>query len=485
MTYSLLKLALLGTFAACVCLSAARAQTTPTTEFAPEDAIMDTSIAFVTGAQEARQDLRGSFGWATYQEGLVEGVYFRFDPDGYAHFAPSPRLDTDVFEVLCRPGTTSCVARKGPLSVFLNAQNQLQLRLEDFRSGDRIFIAEGLTEIELPAQVMMPLENRLVSLLSVGGEFITRRGEAEASRVSMTGFGPVTTYLKWVSAGQSATVLPRGWPVPASSLAASRNLSFTNVGPSIIRNQTAPLFERPDPDAQAAPVQQPIATEQPNSTLEELAQIFLNTPREQATAPQTPQIFRTPELPEITVPDEPHQAHDQLQTLNAQIAQLQAQISALQAQPRKETLAEMAARTLGPAAVTGRANPGVASQTLPTQTYSVPSAPVQTEEDKRIAHIAYLVNELGLDTKTALAVLHGTYAPPTAAPDPAPAPPATDDFVQDILLELRAELPELEAAAKADQDMPVATMTPPAHHFTSLRDHLRVLSAKPSQSEGN
>ncbi|MEL6736399.1 MAG: hypothetical protein AAFO98_11080, partial [Pseudomonadota bacterium] len=253
MTYSLLKLAILGTFATCICMSAARAQTATTEEFAPDDAIMDTSIAFVTGAQEARQDLRGSFGWATYQEGLVEGVYFRFDPDGYARFAPSPRLDTDVFEVLCRPGTTSCVARKGPLSVFLNAQNQLQLRLQDFRSGDRIFVAEGLTEIELPAQVMMPLENRLVSLLSVGGEFITRRGDVEASRISLTGFGPVTTYLKWVVAGQDVAVLPRGWPVPTASLAASRNLTYANVGPSIIRNQTAPVFERPAPDTQATP----------------------------------------------------------------------------------------------------------------------------------------------------------------------------------------------------------------------------------------
>ena len=51
--------------------------------FTPENAILDTSILFAIGAREARQELRGSFGWPTFQEGLVEGVYFRFDPDGY------------------------------------------------------------------------------------------------------------------------------------------------------------------------------------------------------------------------------------------------------------------------------------------------------------------------------------------------------------------------------------------------------------------
>ncbi|MEC8574047.1 MAG: hypothetical protein VXZ09_10465, partial [Pseudomonadota bacterium] len=73
--------------------------------FASENAILDTSLPFAIGAREAQQALRGSFGWPTFQEGLVEGVYFRFDPDGYARFSPSPRLDTDVFEVICRPRT--------------------------------------------------------------------------------------------------------------------------------------------------------------------------------------------------------------------------------------------------------------------------------------------------------------------------------------------------------------------------------------------
>ena len=104
--------------------------------FASENAIVNTALPFAIGAREARQELRGAFGWDTFQEGLVEGVYFRFDPDGYARFSPSPRLDTDVFEVICRPGTLNCIGRKGTMSVFLNGQGALQLGLDDVAEGD-------------------------------------------------------------------------------------------------------------------------------------------------------------------------------------------------------------------------------------------------------------------------------------------------------------------------------------------------------------
>jgi len=53
-------------------------------------AILDTSIPFAIGAREGEQTIRSSFGWPTFQEGFVEGVYFRFDPDGYARFSASP-----------------------------------------------------------------------------------------------------------------------------------------------------------------------------------------------------------------------------------------------------------------------------------------------------------------------------------------------------------------------------------------------------------
>lgn len=187
-----------------------------TDSFTSENAILDTSILFAIGAREARQELRGSFGWPTFQEGLVEGAYFRFDPDGYARFSPSPRLDADVFEVICRPRTYSCMGRKNGLAVALTSRGTLQLRLENVVESDQFFVADGISELQLPQNILQPLDPRLELLLSSGGELVVKRREAETERISLTGFAAVAGYLRWISARQDYVVLPRGWPVPNS-----------------------------------------------------------------------------------------------------------------------------------------------------------------------------------------------------------------------------------------------------------------------------
>ena len=201
-------------------LTALSAQTFPQSRgaesFASENAILDTSVLFAIGAREARQALRGSFGWPTFQEGLVEGAYFRFDPDGYARFSPSPRLDSDVFEVICRPRTYSCMGRKGGLSMMLTDRGQLQLKFEDVIADDHFFVASGVSEIQVPDRILQPLDHQFEALLATGGELIVRRGGNEVSKVSLDGFNPVATYLRWVLSRQDYTVLPRGWPVPNS-----------------------------------------------------------------------------------------------------------------------------------------------------------------------------------------------------------------------------------------------------------------------------
>jgi hypothetical protein len=80
--------------------------------FDAANAVINTDQLFAIGAREGSQAIRGSFGWPTFQKGLVDRVYFRFDPDGYARFAATPRLDTDVFEVHCKPRTKQCTALK-------------------------------------------------------------------------------------------------------------------------------------------------------------------------------------------------------------------------------------------------------------------------------------------------------------------------------------------------------------------------------------
>ncbi|WP_283426902.1 hypothetical protein [Shimia sagamensis] len=197
-----------------VAVQPARGQDRSAEAFASENAILDTAIPFAIGAREARQALRGAFGWPSFQEGLVQGVYFRFDPDGYARFAPTPRLDVDVFEVICRPRTYACAARKDGLEVFLTERGQLQMRLEHALAGDMFFVSEGVSEIQVPERILQPLDVQLELLLGAGGELSTRRGSTEVGRVSLKGFSAVTAYLRWIAARQDYAVLPRGWPVP-------------------------------------------------------------------------------------------------------------------------------------------------------------------------------------------------------------------------------------------------------------------------------
>ncbi|MEM1302079.1 MAG: hypothetical protein AAGH17_05810 [Pseudomonadota bacterium] len=184
--------------------------------FSPENAIVNTAIPFGVGAREAQQALRGSFGWATFQEGLVLGSYFRFDPDGYARFSPSPRLDTDVFEVICRPRTYVCMARKGPMTLTLNSTGHIQIKLEQSTAQDQFFLNDGFSELQVPPRVLGTLDQQLEALLSSGGTLVTRRNGNVLEEVPLTGFPVVAAYLKWVTARQDYTVLPADWPVPRS-----------------------------------------------------------------------------------------------------------------------------------------------------------------------------------------------------------------------------------------------------------------------------
>ncbi|CUJ14387.1 hypothetical protein [Cognatishimia activa] len=241
----------LGAFASALMLVGA-GHTQEQSELAPEDsfsleaAILDTSIPFAVGAHEARQELRGAFGWPTFQEGLVDGVYFRFDPDGYARFSPTPRLDTDVFEVICRPRTHVCMARKGIMNVTLDSKNHIQLELENVTAADTFSIIDGISELQLPDAILQPLDSRMELLLSSGGELLISRGQKEVDRVSLRGFGAIMAYLRWVSAQQSYAVLPRDWPIPnaspaATSAAVTQASSWTSAMP---QPQIATGFER-------------------------------------------------------------------------------------------------------------------------------------------------------------------------------------------------------------------------------------------------
>ncbi|MBE9476845.1 MAG: hypothetical protein IME92_06825 [Proteobacteria bacterium] len=178
-------------------------------------AILDTSLPFAIGAREGAQTIRGSFGWPTFQEGFVEGVYFRFDPDGYARFSTSPRLDEDVFEVTCQNATTICVAQKNGLEIGLTPQGNPQINISGITPADTFFISDRKNELPLPNSILGPIDQRLEALLSTGEKLIIRRELETLQAFSLSGFAATVTYLRWVSQNQASFVFPRGWPVPS------------------------------------------------------------------------------------------------------------------------------------------------------------------------------------------------------------------------------------------------------------------------------
>jgi hypothetical protein len=211
-------------------------------------AIVDTKVLFAIGAREAEQQLRGSFGWPTFQEGFVDGVYFRFDPDGYARFSSSARLDEDVFEVICTPGTVNCIATKGPLQIGLTANGPIQIRIDGITPQDSYFLTDRKTELPLPPGILGPLDARLETLLGSGGELLVKRELEVIQSLSLVGFNAVATYLRWVAQQQSPRVFPRGWPVPAQSetqalggLTQPGQWDSPNAGPQQVSWGTAPI----------------------------------------------------------------------------------------------------------------------------------------------------------------------------------------------------------------------------------------------------
>ncbi|TCL01132.1 hypothetical protein BXY66_2441 [Shimia isoporae] len=399
--------------------------------FASENAILDTSIPFAIGAREAQQALRGSFGWPNFQEGLVEGVYFRFDPDGYARFAPTPRLDVDVFEVICRPRTYACAARKEGFEMFLNERGQIQMKLSSVAAGDTFHVAEGVSEIQLPERILQPLDVQLETLLSSGGELVARRGGNEVTRVSLAGFSAVSAYLRWIVSRQDYSVLPRGWPIPngAGDLHGS---AVTKAG-----NWASPM---PQPHVVAAPSVLPhaqVGARPPNGVstsgesielraeVEALRRLLLEQDNAQNQM-QTP----APVVVPIAAADSTHTS-GQVGELMATIAMLRADIEALKA---------------------GSANDG-SEATYPQYPVS-PSvaahAPMPADSQQTAQRLQFLMEELGLDMQTAVAVLqmapdsHAQLADPHA---PTSAMPSVEtkvlyqtDVVDQILAELEADI---------------------------------------------
>lgn len=434
--------------------------------FAPENAIVDTSIPFAIGAREARQELRGAFGWDTFQEGLVEGVYFRFDPDGYSRFSPSPRLDTDVFEVICRPGTLNCLGRKGTMTVFLNGEGALQLGLDDVSVGDTLSIQEGVSSLPLPPAVLQPLDARLETLLGTGGELIVKRGETEFARYSLSGFSAVSAYLRWITAKQDYSVLPRGWPVPNSESATSQYGSVNWEAP--FRSTQAPVEPRVTTSSTLASMDVANDVAEVRGELNVLRDLLVTRNN---TAPDSSQEMMaqtdtgSPAV-DRAKPSQIEILQQQAQILMNEIARLQksgpdrvtetsqllTRVEAPQFPPVREAPAggnDMALQLVD--------GPTVNQRTVGTTNSS------RSRLDEMTDHLTYLVKEIGLDAQTALALVqnngrelpHQTRQAEQEAEALSEANSGGNDVVIDILRELHAQFPDAgKESAKTKKENP-------------------------------
>lgn len=421
-------------------------------DFTPENAIVDTSIPFAIGASEAQQSLRGAFGWPTFQEGLVEGVYFRFDPDGYARFSPNPRLDVDVFEVLCKSRTNECLARKGDLTVLLSQKGQLQLQISDAMSTDSFFLSEGVGEIQVPERVLQPLDLQMENLLASSTELIVRRGAEEVSRHSLRGFLATASYLRWIFAQQDYAVLPRGWPVPNP-----RSPGGQSQGTQTVDWQSP--MPQPQFVAIATPVPDVVTDSDIDQRLAELQEMI--------------KALRDPELTEADVSEAAGAAlpakAEETQQLELIAAQLTEELELL----RKATQTTLAMPVQEGTVQSYDAHMGALDQAATDMMAQPEGEAERTTSDK----LAFLIEELGLDLRTAVAVLE--LAP--ARPDiPAsnvdivsPAALSQEDSNadnlgmnlvsaapdEDFLLQLLSQAPVPEPQAEMDvATVPIATV---------------------------
>ena len=96
----------------------------------------------------------------------------------------------------------------------------------------------------MPNTILGPIDQRLETLLSSGGELIIRRELEKLQVLSLSGFSATVTYLRWVAQNQASFVFPRGWPAPSQQTGPKNNGltlpgTWNNAGS---QNQLTPVY---------------------------------------------------------------------------------------------------------------------------------------------------------------------------------------------------------------------------------------------------
>ncbi len=107
-----------------------------------QEAVIATDRPFAPGAVEKEQDLRGTAGWPTYQEGVADGLFYRFDPDGYARFIEDERQEG--WEIVCMSWPrTSCTATRGEVTLTVSDNQRIDVAVAGAPAEARFFLENG------------------------------------------------------------------------------------------------------------------------------------------------------------------------------------------------------------------------------------------------------------------------------------------------------------------------------------------------------
>jgi hypothetical protein len=164
---------------------------------AAQVAIVDTTRPFVKGAVEQESAMRGPMGWPTYQEGMAGPLYYRLDPDGYARFGPSERLDADYWEVTCSPDPVDCIGRRGDVTLRVESDGLPSVELENAAPQDRFRLDSAATEALTLDEIASPARAPVLLAASV------LTAEESGRSMPVDGLAAVAAYIRWAEGAQA------------------------------------------------------------------------------------------------------------------------------------------------------------------------------------------------------------------------------------------------------------------------------------------
>ncbi|HEX2526663.1 MAG TPA: peptidoglycan-binding protein [Geminicoccus sp.] len=159
--------------------------------------MLDTAKPFAEGAAEIEQYLRGPIGWPTYQQGMAGESFYRFDPDGYARFDPTERLDQDHWEVTCTAEPVDCKGQRGLVHLTIGKDGRLGLAVNGAGNDVRYSLDDAEAPAATTAEITRP--DRIGTLFAAS-RLVPANG---TQALPIDGLEAAAVYVRWAENGQA------------------------------------------------------------------------------------------------------------------------------------------------------------------------------------------------------------------------------------------------------------------------------------------